>query len=158
MLVAVLTLASGTNIPTMSPRPKFSQQHHQQHCHRNASFLSSLEFSLKLDWPVCPRIKKFASYSESNSSQLHPSIFRIKLVWQNLHSTSACSLQMKKLHFPALRVLAFEQSFISIGGTTLNCIIWSLVDTHSSATFGFGFNGWTSTTLECNTWSRMEPY
>ena len=27
-----------------------------------------------------------------------------------------------------------------IGGTTLDCIIWSLVDTHWSATFDFGFD------------------
>ena len=27
-----------------------------------------------------------------------------------------------------------------IGGTTLDCIIWKLVDTHQSATFGHGFN------------------
>ena len=28
----------------------------------------------------------------------------------------------------------------TIGGTTLDCIIWSLVDTHLSATSGFGFD------------------
>ena len=28
----------------------------------------------------------------------------------------------------------------TIGGTTLDCIIWLLVDTHYSATFGFGLN------------------
>ena len=37
-----------------------------------------------------------------------------------------------------LDALMFGQAFI--GGTTLDCIIWSLVDTHSSATFGFGLN------------------
>ena len=29
---------------------------------------------------------------------------------------------------------------MNIGGTTLDCIIWSLVETHQSVTFGFGFN------------------
>ena len=28
----------------------------------------------------------------------------------------------------------------AIGGPTLDCVIWFLVDTNSSATFGFGFN------------------
>ena len=32
------------------------------------------------------------------------------------------------------------KNFQSIGGTTLDCIIWSLVDTHESATSGFGFD------------------
>ena len=28
----------------------------------------------------------------------------------------------------------------TIGGTTLDCVIWSLIDAHSSAIFGFGFD------------------
>ena len=38
-------------------------------------------------------------------------------------------------------------------GTTLDCIIWSLVDTHKSAASGFWFD-----TIECDTWSRVEPH
>ena len=48
-----------------------------------------------------------------------------------------------------LETIKFEREFdeitqqnlkVNIGGTTLDCIIWSLVDKHQSATFGFGFN------------------
>ena len=29
---------------------------------------------------------------------------------------------------------------VNIGGTTLECIMWSLVGTHQSAAYGFGFD------------------
>ena len=57
---------------------------------------------------------------------------------------------IKKLYYASLRkwvIRSTSESSISepkqskqIGGTTLDWIIWSLVDTHWSAAFGFGFN------------------
>ena len=44
-----------------------------------------------------------------------------------------------KMHFFIERKKS-DILLMDIGGTTLDCIIWSLVDTHVSATYGFGFD------------------
>ena len=41
---------------------------------------------------------------------------------------------------PPISAFPSNQKNLCIGGTTLDCIIWSLVDTYQSATFGFGFD------------------